>query len=258
MKTLPNGISSPIKPNTKAHPDQKIIIAPSILAADYSKLGHEVKKIERSGADWIHFDVMDGNFVPNISFGPGILKAIRKFSKLPFDVHLMCKNPDILIKPFVEAGADNITIHVELDDKVENLLWLIKSYGISAGLALNPSTQLATIKPFLKYIKLLLIMTVNPGYGGQQFIEEMIPKIQQASQWIQQNNLDIRLEVDGGINLENVVKCVQSGANTIVSGTTLFAQRNLKSAITRLRKITEAALSQVKSHHQKTLSENEK
>ncbi len=151
-------------------PDNSIVIAPSLLAADSVKFGAETLKVHRSGAEWFHLDIMDGVFVPNISFGPDVIKSIRPLTNLFFDTHLMCSNPEILLEPFVRAGADSITIHVELGDKVTPLIWRIRSLGMKVGLAVNPPTSIEQVKPYLKHIDLLLVMTVNPGFGGQSFI----------------------------------------------------------------------------------------
>jgi ribulose-phosphate 3-epimerase len=216
-----------------------MIIAPSLLAANPGKLEAEAVRATRAGADWLHVDIMDGHFVPNLTFGPAIVRAVRRATRLPLDVHLMCSRPETLLEPFRDAGASVLTVHVELGDRVTPLLWRARALGVKVGLAVNPPTPIAAVRPYLKSIDLLLVMTVNPGFGGQSFIEETVPKIQQADAWKRELGLKYRLEVDGGVNFETVVECARAGADTFVSGTTLFAAHNLPRAVSKLRTLAE-------------------
>ena len=215
-----------------------MVIAPSILAGDFSKFSRELKRVEKTVANWVHLDVMDGHFVPNLTFGPQIVANARPHSDLFFDTHLMCSKPEILLEPFADAGSDLITVHVELEDQVSSLLWKIRSLNKQVGLAVNPPTAIDKVKPFLEKVDLLLVMTVNPGFGGQSFIEECVPKIQQVYQWREEMGLDFRIEVDGGVNFKTAAECARAGANTFVAGSALFGQRSLARAVKNMHKIT--------------------
>lgn len=200
--------------------NSNIKIAPSILASNFSKLNDEVLSIEKAGADFIHLDIMDGHFVPNLSFGPPIIKSLRNLTKLPFDVHLMVSNPDTLLDEYVNAGANIITVHVEACNHLARTLHYIKSKGCKAGVAINPHSDIQFIENVIEDLDLILVMTVNPGFGGQKFIKSMVKKISSVKEII--STRDIFLEVDGGITKGNSKEVIKAGANVLVAGTSVF------------------------------------
>lgn len=213
---------------------QNIKISPSILSADFSILGDEIKNLEKAGADLIHVDVMDGHFVPNITMGPPIIKAIRKFTKLPFDVHLMISPVEKYIKAFADAGSDIITLHPEATDNLKRAVQTVKSFGKKAGVSLNPKTPISALMDVINDIDLILIMSVNPGFAGQSFMSEVLPKVSELRKMINDKKLKIDIEIDGGINFETAPLAVKAGANILVSGTTIFSG-SLKDNIQKLR-----------------------
>ena len=211
------------------------LIAPSILSADGGRLSEEIATVEKAGADWIHVDVMDGHFVPNITMGPAIIAALRKTTKLPFDVHLMIKNPDNYIEAFAAAGADYITVHVEATRHLHRTVELIKKAGKKVGVSLNPATPLSSIEEILPDIDLLLIMSVNPGFGGQQFIKNSLAKIKRANSMLAQLPQKPLLEVDGGVNLSNISAIAHAGADVLVAGAAVFGTDNYSQTIAALK-----------------------
>lgn len=212
-----------------------IKIAPSILSADFSKLGEEIKDVEKGGADYIHVDVMDGHFVPNITIGPLIVESIRPITKLPLDVHLMIENPDQYIEAFAKAGADYITVHVEACRHMHRTIQLIKSFGVKAGVVLNPATPVQMIDHIIDDLDMVLLMSVNPGFGGQKFIPSVLTKIKQVKELVVQKGLNVEIEVDGGVNKETAPLCIQAGATVLVAGSAVYDQANREQAIAALR-----------------------
>ncbi len=215
----------------------RVIVAPSILAADFSNLADEVRATEKAGADWIHCDIMDGHFVDNISFGPAIVRLVRKETKLPLDVHLMIEHAGHYVPRFVEAGANSITVHVEPEAKhdVAKTLRQIRDSDCRAGLSLNPATPFESVEPFLDKIDILLVMTVHPGFGGQSFRAEQMEKVKRAAEWSKSRMQKIDIEVDGGINPHTARLSVQNGANVLVAGTSIFRAPDYREAICELR-----------------------
>ncbi|MGP1907459.1 ribulose-phosphate 3-epimerase [Metabacillus sp. JX24] len=212
-----------------------IKIAPSILSADFSKLGAEIEDVERGGADYIHVDVMDGHFVPNITIGPLIVEAIRPVTELPLDVHLMIENPDAYIPAFAKAGADIISVHAEACPHLHRTIQLIKSEGVKAGVVLNPHTPADMIKHVIDDVDLVLLMTVNPGFGGQSFIHAVLPKIKEVADMVKERGLQTEIEVDGGVNAETARLCMDAGANVLVAGSAVYYQSDRKRAIDQIR-----------------------
>ncbi|WP_409174568.1 ribulose-phosphate 3-epimerase [Brevibacillus fortis] len=211
-------------------------IAPSILSADFARLGEEILDVEKGGADWIHVDVMDGHFVPNITIGPLIVEAIRPVTKLPLDVHLMIEEPDRYIPQFAKSGADWITVHQEACRHLHRTLYLIKEQGVKAGVVLNPATPISTIEPVLADLDMVLLMTVNPGFGGQKFIHSVVPKVAQLRQMLNERGLGhVEIEIDGGVNAQTARLCEEAGATVLVAGSAVFNQADRGQAIAAIR-----------------------
>lgn len=210
-------------------------IAPSILSADFSKLGMEVERLDKAGADWIHIDVMDGQFVPNITFGAPVVKALRDRTDKCFDVHLMIDNPGRFIEDFVKSGADMITVHYEADKHIDRTIQLIKSKGVKAGIALNPGTPTCLIKDLISQIDMVLIMSVNPGFGGQKFIPYTVEKVKEINELKQKFNKQLLIEIDGGISKDNIKTVVDAGVNVAVAGSAVFREDKIEENITELK-----------------------
>ena len=221
----------------------KPIIAPSILSADFARLGEEIVTIEKAGADWVHVDVMDGHFAPNITIGPPVVASLRKTTKLPFDVHLMIEAPDKYIEQFAKAGADIITVHVEASTHLHRTIQLIKEQGCKAGVSLNPATPLNAIDYILPDVELVLIMSVNPGFGGQNFIPGVLPKIRDLKEIIIKRGVNVEIEVDGGINVNIIGEAAKAGAEIFVAGSAVFGSEDYGKTISELRRLAEIAMS---------------
>lgn len=212
-------------------------IAPSILSADISKLGEDIKMLDQGGADWIHVDVMDGHFVPNLTFGPNVVAAAKAYTDLPLDVHLMVEQPEKMINGFIEAGATGLSVHVEATKNIHQVLQHIRSQNVQPGVVINPGTPVSFIEPVLSIVDLVLVMTVNPGFGGQAFISEMLSKIEELAKYREENDLDFLIQVDGGINDETIKLCYDAGADVFVAGSNIFGAKSPQDQIQRLKEL---------------------
>lgn len=216
-----------------------VTIAPSVLSADFANLASQIQLAEKGGADWIHVDVMDGRFVPNISIGPPVVRSIRKATKLPLDTHLMVADADLYLEAFKEAGSNRLTVHVEACKHLHRTVERIKELGMSAGVTLNPATPADSLSEILSYVDLVLVMTVNPGFGGQKFIQPMLNKIREIHEMAASLNPKIYIEVDGGVDETNVASIVKAGANALVAGNAIFSKKDIAQAVRDLRKAAE-------------------
>lgn len=218
------------------------LISPSILSADFARLAEAVQMVEAAGADWIHVDVMDGHFVPNLTVGPPMVEALRRVTSLPLDVHLMMTNPDDFIPEFVDAGADLLTVHVEACPHLHRTVQSIKERQVKAGVSLNPATSVTTLEEILGEVDLVLVMSVNPGFGGQQFISSSLDKIRRIRTMMNNSRSSAHLEVDGGVNLTNVASVIQAGANVLVAGSAIFGSKNIPETIRQMRTAAQTVI----------------